>query len=104
MRSWDFTDNASEWEILEQTPRTQAAVMTVPAGQKVGDRQNRHVNADQWLYVISGSGEAIVEGNRFALSSGNLLLIEAGEAHEIHAFDGAPLRTVNFYGPPTNLE
>ena len=61
---------------------------------------NVHRGADQWLFVASGRGMAIVEGVRRALRPGSLLLIERGERHEIRATGDAPLKTVNFYSPP----
>ena len=78
----------------------QAAQMVIPPGGREGEPDNRHRGADQWLFVASGRGMAIVEGARRALRPGSLLLIERGERHEIRATGDAPLKTVNFYSPP----
>jgi hypothetical protein len=43
---------------------SQAAQMTLAAGETEGGPDNRHAGADQWLYVVSGEGAAIVEGER----------------------------------------
>ena len=80
--------------------RAEAAVMTIPPGDAEGGPQNRHDDADQWLFVVSGDGTAIVEGQERALKSGTLLLIERGERHEVRNDGEAPLRTLNFYVPP----
>ena len=45
----------------------QAAEMVIASGDKEGGPDNRHHGADQWLFVISGTGLAIVEGSRRAL-------------------------------------
>ena len=74
--------------------------MTLAPGRSTGGPDNRHAASDQWLYVISGSGEATVEGRRVALEAGDLILVAAGEAHEIRAGDDAALVTVNVYAPP----
>lgn len=42
---------------------------------------------------------AIVEGRRVELTAGALLLIEAGETHEIVNQGPEPLVTVNVYAP-----
>ena len=63
----------------------QAAQMVIPPGGREGGPDNRHRGADQWLFVASGRGMAIVEGARRALRPGSLLLIERGERHEIRA-------------------
>lgn len=79
---------------------SQAAQMTLAPGETEGGSDNRHRGADQWLYVVSGSGAAVVEGERIELRAGTLVLIERGEAHEIRNTGEEPLRTLNVYVPP----
>lgn len=90
----------ASFEVFGGTERSQAAAMTLAAGQATGGADNRHPASDQWLYVVSGSGEATVDGQRVALEAGDLLLIGAGEAHEIRAFADGDLVTLNVYAPP----
>lgn len=78
----------------------QAAEMVIGPGKREGGPDNRHRGADQWLYVVSGSGKAIVEGQEQALHAGSLLVIEKGESHEIRNTGDEPLATLNFYSPP----
>jgi len=61
--------------------RSQAAEMVLEPGQSEGGSDNHHRGADQWLYVVSGKGVAIVNGRRSSLLPGTLLLIERGENH-----------------------
>ena len=81
--------------------RAQAATMTLPAGESEGGPDNRHRGADQWLFVESGIGTAIVNGRRHALRARSLILIERGDRHEIRNTGRRPLRTLNIYVPPT---
>jgi mannose-6-phosphate isomerase-like protein (cupin superfamily) len=80
--------------------RSQAAQMTLAPGESTGDSDNRHRGADQWLYVVSGDGLAVVNGDRLELRQGTLVLIERGDRHEIRNIGRTPLKTVNFYVPP----
>jgi mannose-6-phosphate isomerase-like protein (cupin superfamily) len=80
--------------------RAQAATMTIAHRDSEGGPDNRHRGADQWLFVESGSGTAIVEGRRHALRAGTLILIERGNRHEIRNTGRGPLRTLNIYVPP----
>jgi mannose-6-phosphate isomerase-like protein (cupin superfamily) len=80
--------------------RSQAAEMIIPPGDAEGGPKNRHRGADQWLYVVAGSGTARVNGKRYALSPGTLILIEHRDRHEIRNTGRGPLRTLNFYVPP----
>lgn len=79
---------------------SQGAEMTLPPGETEGGEDNRHRGADQWLYVVSGSGSATVAGKRVPLKPGTLLLIERGEMHEIRNTSRTPLKTVSIYVPP----
>ena|SRR5437870_1566947 len=80
--------------------RAQAADMVLEPGDSEGGPDNRHRGSDQWLYVVSGSGTATVNGKRYPLRAGTLLLIEHGDTHEIRNSGRTPLRTLNVYVPP----
>ncbi len=73
--------------------------MVLATGISTGGPDNRHAESDQWLYVISGEGSAVVEGAEHALDAGSLLLIEAGESHEIKSGGDRPLETFSIYAP-----
>lgn len=80
--------------------RSQAAEMVLEPGKSEGDPGNRHRGADQWLFVQAGRGVAVVNGRRYPLREGSLMLIEAGDRHEVRALGREPMRTLNFYVPP----
>jgi mannose-6-phosphate isomerase-like protein (cupin superfamily) len=80
--------------------RAQAAEMVLAPGDSEGGPDNRHRGADQWLYVVGGSGIAVVDGRRVVLKPGRLLVIERGERHEIRNTGDEPLQTLNVYYPP----
>jgi mannose-6-phosphate isomerase-like protein (cupin superfamily) len=80
--------------------RSQASSMTLPPGGCEGGPDNRHRGADQWMFVESGKGIAVVNGRRHVLRPGSLLLIERGDRHEILNTGRMPLRTLNIYVPP----
>jgi len=80
--------------------KSQAAQMVLDPGDAEGNRENRHNGADQWLFVVSGTGVAHVNERRVALRAGSLLLIEHGDRHEIRNNGRGKLVTLNFYVPP----
>jgi mannose-6-phosphate isomerase-like protein (cupin superfamily) len=80
--------------------RSQAAEMVIAPGDAEGGSDNRHRGADQWLFVLSGTGTAVVNGKRHRLRPGSLLFIEKRERHQIKNTGRALLRTLNFYVPP----
>ena len=88
------------FKVLMGNRRAQAATMTIAPGDAEGGPDNRHRGADQWLFVEAGIGTAIVDGRRYALRAGSLILIERGNHHEIRNTGRTPLRTLNIYVPP----
>jgi mannose-6-phosphate isomerase-like protein (cupin superfamily) len=80
--------------------RSQAAVMVLPAGGKEGGPDNNHRGADQWLFVVEGTGTAIINGHKKGLKAGTMVLIEAGDRHEIRNTGRSLLKTVSVYVPP----
>jgi len=74
-------------------------MVLLPDGSE-GGPDNYHRAADQWLFVIDGTGMAIVNGRRCALKAGTILLIEAGDRHEIRNTGPSSLKTMSVYVPP----
>jgi mannose-6-phosphate isomerase-like protein (cupin superfamily) len=88
------------FKVLESTRSAQSAVMVLQPGQSTGQPQNEHPRSEQWLFVVSGGGRALVNKRRVALRDSSLLLIEKGEVHQIKNTGRRPLVTLNFYAPP----
>src|SRR3954469_9780575 len=89
-----------EFEVLLGNKESQFAEMVLKPGAVEGGPDNRHRGADQWLFVISGKGIAIVNRKKHNLKKWSLLLIAKGETHEIRNTGSTPLRTLNAYIPP----
>jgi mannose-6-phosphate isomerase-like protein (cupin superfamily) len=89
-----------DFRVVLGNRRSQAAEMVLTAGQSEGSSDNRHRGSDQWLYVVSGTGTAIVKGKRYQLQAGTLILIERGDRHEIRNSGRGKLRTLSVYVPP----
>jgi mannose-6-phosphate isomerase-like protein (cupin superfamily) len=92
------------FRVAFEVRRAQAAEMVIAPGDSEGGPGNRHRGADQWLFVVSGTGVARIEseGRRrsIPLRAGTLLVIEKGEKHEVRNTGRTLLKTLNFYYPP----
>jgi len=88
------------FKVLASTRSGQAAMMVLQSRQSTGEPQNEHPRSEQWLFVISGAGRALVNHRRLAIRENSLLLIEKGEIHQITNTGRRPLVTINFYSPP----
>src|SRR3954470_14663034 len=95
-----------KFDIVATTGALQAAMMTLkPGGTSDDEPSNEHARSEQWLFVISGSGEARIgkrkgQLRRVELEANSLLLIEKGELHQIVNSGKGEMRTINFYAPP----
>ena len=92
--------NAGFFEPLAATRSAQAAMMVLQPGQTTGEPQSEHPRCEQWLFVIAGTGKALVNKRRVSLRPQTLLLIEKGEVHQVKNTGRSPLVTINFYAPP----
>lgn len=89
---------------VAQTRSAQAAIMVLKPGEDTGEPQNEHAGSEQWLYVISGTGQALVNKRKLKIAEGSLLLIEKGEVHQVKNTGRSPLITLNLYVPPAYTE
>lgn len=101
MHAFPLQHRHDAFTILTSTSRSQAAVMVLAPGDTSGPvSPTEHPQADQWVYVIDGEGEAVpAHGPHLALAAGTLLLIPAGQDHQIRNTGRRPLRTLNVYAP-----
>lgn len=80
--------------------RSQCAVMVLAPDGTEGDSKNRHRGADQWLFVVSGTGIATINDRPVPLRAGVAILIERGDRHKIENTGRSLLKTINVYVPP----
>jgi len=81
-----------------------------PGAASDEDSGNEHAWAEQWLYVVAGTGRARVGGRTVHLREslfllglfllGSLLPIEKREPHVIRNTGRTDLVTINVYAPP----
>ena len=91
----------AEFALVASTRSAQAAMMTLQPGGSTGEYvENEHPNAEQWLFVVSGTGRATVGRRCLKIAANSLLLIEKGERHKIANTGRSPLVTLNVYVPP----
>src|SRR5262249_2880247 len=104
MKHWSVGELQRGGEVVEymvgRTSRSQAYAVVIKPGETAREENDQHPNSDQWLYVVSGCGCALVQGQPIQVSTGSLLLIEAGERHEITNTGRDTLLTVNVFAPP----
>jgi mannose-6-phosphate isomerase-like protein (cupin superfamily) len=106
MKLFKTGKSRGKFDVLAATRNLQAAMMTLqPGGTSDDEPSNEHPRSEQWVFVLSGTGEVLIGKRRTALrrvklAANSLLLIEKAELHQIRNTGRRPLRTINFYSPP----
>ena len=101
MKLYATGKHRGEFKVVHATRGAQAAMMTLAPGGTSSDKpENEHPWAEQWLFVVSGSGRAKVGKSRVTVRENSLLLIEKGEPHQVVNTGRRPLVTLNLYAPP----
>ena len=94
------TAKRASFKVLGGSRSVQSALMVLKPGESTGEPQNEHPRSEQWLFVVSGTGQALVNKKRLAIRDSSLVLIEKGEIHQVRNTGRRPLVTLNFYAPP----
>jgi mannose-6-phosphate isomerase-like protein (cupin superfamily) len=102
MKSIETTKHRrAAFSVLARTRSSQAATMTLAPGAESNESSsNEHAWAEQWMYVVSGTGSARIGKRTIRLREGSLVLIEKREPHVIRAGKRSRLVTMNIYVPP----
>jgi len=86
-------------EVLYTTTRSQVVVMTLQAGEEIG--QEKHEGHDQFIRVEAGEGVAILDGEKHRLEDGVAVVIPAGTEHNvINTSKTEAMRLYTIYSPP----
>ena len=86
------------FRVLQQTSRTQCAVMTIAPGADGGAAEEH--GGDQIVYVIEGEAVVRIDGHEHAAAAGTLVTIPAGANHHVRNPGTTPLFFVTVYAPP----
>lgn len=86
------------FEILQQTERSQPAVMAVDPGQDAGPEETH--GGDQVIYVIEGGAMVWVAGKERGAGPGALLMVPAWTPDHVANPGKTPLFFLTVYAPP----
>jgi mannose-6-phosphate isomerase-like protein (cupin superfamily) len=73
-------DNNNFRHVLYTAPYSQIVLMSLRPNEEIG--MERHGN-DQFFRIEKGQGQAIIDGNEYALSDGESILVPSGAEHNV---------------------
>jgi mannose-6-phosphate isomerase-like protein (cupin superfamily) len=86
------------FKVLQETERSQTAVMTIAPGQDAGPEETHE--GDQIIYVVEGQARVRIEDREYRAGPGALVMIPAGARHHVRNVGPTPLFFVTVYAPP----
>jgi len=86
------------FRVLQETPRSQTAVMTVAPGADAGPPEVH--DADQIVFVVEGEALVRLGDDAHTAGPGALVMIPAGTRHHVRNAGLTPLFFVTVYAPP----
>jgi mannose-6-phosphate isomerase-like protein (cupin superfamily) len=88
-------------QVLYTAKNCQLVVMALKPTEEIGAEVHK---LDQFFRVEEGTGEAILDGVRTAISAGFAVLVPAGANHNIINTGGVPLKLYTLYAPPNHRD
>ena len=86
------------FRVLQQTSRSQTAVMTNAPGEDAGPEEEHA--GDHVIYVVEGEAQVRIGDKERRAAAGALVMIPAGTRHHVKNPGTQPLFVVTIYAPP----
>ena len=77
---------------------SQVVLMSLDPGEDIGAEV--HADVDQTLVFVSGEGEAILDGEKSAITPNSLYFVPAGTRHNFINTGQTPMKLFTIYAPP----
>ena len=87
--------------VLYTAKNCQLVVMSLNPKEEIGAEVH---HLDQFFRVEAGTGEAVLDGVRTAISAGFAVLVPSGSNHNIINTGTVPLKLYTIYSPPNHRD
>ena len=85
-----------------QPKHLSSCVIRVPPDETVRPAHS-HPEGEELIYIMSGTGQAWVDGEIQPMYTGTAVLFEQGQVHMIRNVGDEEMKVVCFFAPPTGL-
>jgi len=87
--------------VLYTAKNSQLVLMSLKPGEEIGAEAHK---SDQFFRVEAGTGEAILDGVRSAISEGSAVLVPGGAGHNIINTGKVAMKLYTLYSPPNHRD
>ena len=99
----DLTESNKDFRrVLYTGQHLQLVLMALKPGEDIGEEV--HADRDQFFRVEKGHGEALIDGKRTKVKSGDAILVPAGARHNVKNTGAKPMKLYTLYGPPEHKD
>jgi mannose-6-phosphate isomerase-like protein (cupin superfamily) len=98
----DTQANNNFRKVLFTGQKSQLVVMSIPVGGEVGEETHKYV--EQTLFFLSGTGEAVLDGKRFSIGAGDVVVVTPGTKHNFLNTGATALKIYTVYAPPNHID
>lgn len=89
-------------KVLFTGAKSQLVAMSIPPGGEIGQETHDHV--EQTLFIFSGSGKTILNGEEKQISTGDVVVVTPGTQHNFINTGNGSLKIYTIYSPPNHID
>lgn len=82
--------------------QSQLVLMSLLPGEDIGEEV--HEGSDQILFIVDGSGEAIIDGQASPIEKHSVVFVPAGTKHNIINKNGEDMKLYTVYAPSVHKD
>ncbi len=95
-------DNQYFRKVLFTGEKSQFVVMDIKAGEDIGEETHHHV--EQTLFLLSGEGKAVLDGNEQPFQTGDVVVVTPGTRHNFINTGKESLKIFTIYAPANHID
>ncbi|HTG54934.1 MAG TPA: cupin domain-containing protein [Niabella sp.] len=85
-------------KVLYTSAHMQLVLMSLLPGEEIGEEI--HEENDQFFRFEQGNGECFIDGNRYLVADGDVIIIPSGAKHNVINTGNNSLKMYTIYAPP----
>ncbi|MFA5933827.1 MAG: cupin domain-containing protein [Candidatus Paceibacterota bacterium] len=98
----DTEENENFRRVLFTGSKSQLVVMSIPSGTDIGEETHKYT--EQTLFFLSGTGEGELDGKKFPIGPGDVVVVVPGTKHNFRNTGTVPLKLYTVYAPPNHID
>lgn len=98
----DTAENDNFRKVLFTGLNSQLVVMSIPPGGEIGEETHKYT--EQTLFFLSGTGEGMLDSEKFPIGPGDVVVVTPGTRHNFKNTGTQDLKVYTVYAPPNHID